>query len=37
MHIYILRDGQETGPFGKEAAQTLLARGEVAAGDLAWH
>ena len=36
MDIYILRDGEEIGPFGKETTQTLLTQGSVAENDLAW-
>ena len=36
MDIYILRDGEEIGPFGKETTQTLLSQGSVAENDLAW-
>jgi hypothetical protein len=36
MDIYILRDGQETGPFSEETARTLLQQGDVAESDLAW-
>jgi hypothetical protein len=36
MDIYILREGQQTGPFTLEATQALLQQGDVAAGDFAW-
>jgi hypothetical protein len=36
MDIFILRDGEEIGPFGKETTQTLLSQGSVAENDLAW-
>jgi len=36
MDIYILRDGQQTGPFSLETTKTLLQQGAAAAGDLAW-
>jgi len=36
MDIYILRDGQEMGPFSEEATQTLLKQGSVLIHDLAW-
>lgn len=36
MDIYILREGQETGPFSLETTHTLLRQGDVAAGDFAW-
>jgi len=36
MDIYILRDGQETGPHSEETARTLLRQGGVTASDFAW-
>jgi len=36
MEIYILRDGQETGPFTEEVTQSLLKQGSVLINDLAW-
>ncbi len=35
MDIYILRDGQESGPFSQQVAEELLKQGEVAATDFA--
>ena len=36
MDIYILKNGQETGPFSEEATQTLLKEGTIYVNDLAW-
>lgn len=36
MDIYILRDGQEMGPFTEETTQSLLKQGSVLINDLAW-
>jgi hypothetical protein len=36
MDIYILRDGQETGPFSEETTQSLLKQGALVINDLAW-
>jgi hypothetical protein len=36
MEIYILRDGQETGPFSEESMHQMLQDGAVAMNDLAW-
>ncbi len=37
MDIYILRDGQEIGPFTEETTQTLLRQGSIGEVDFAWH
>jgi hypothetical protein len=37
MDIYVLRDGEQTGPFPEEVVRSRLAAGEVQADDLAWH
>ena len=37
MDIYILRDGQETGPFTEETTHTLLKQGSIREADYAWH
>ena len=36
MEIYILREGQETGPFSEESMHQMLKDGAVAMNDLAW-
>jgi len=36
MDIYILRDGEQIGPFSKDAAQILIDQGTVSKEDLAW-
>lgn len=36
MDIYIVHDGQETGPFSENAARELLSQGGVAETDFAW-
>lgn len=36
MDIYILQNGEETGPFSIETARTLLKQGTVAEADFAW-
>lgn len=37
MEIFVLRDGQQTGPFNEETIQTLYSRGGLAHSDMAWH
>lgn len=36
MQIYIVKAGQETGPFSKEQLQSMLKAGMIALNDLAW-
>jgi len=36
MDIYILRDGEQIGPFSKDAAQILVRQGTISTNDLAW-
>ena len=36
MNIYILREGNQEGPFSEEATQNMLKQGSVLIGDLAW-
>jgi hypothetical protein len=36
MEIFVLRDGQQTGPFTEDTVQSLFARGGLAPGDMAW-
>lgn len=36
MEIYILHDGQQTGPFSEETAREMLRQGAVLSSDLAW-
>ena len=36
MNIYISKSGTQTGPFGEEQLQGMLAEGVVAPDDLAW-
>lgn len=37
MEIFVLRDGQQTGPFNPETVQTLCERGGLSLHDMAWH
>ncbi len=36
MDIYVLRDGQELGPFSEEATHSFLSQGTIVMDDLAW-
>lgn len=36
MQIYVIKAGQETGPFSKEQLQSMLKAGMIALNDLAW-
>ena len=36
MEIFVLRDGQQTGPFNEDTVQTLFQRGSLTAVDMAW-
>jgi hypothetical protein len=36
MEFFIIRDGQQTGPFNEETVRSLLQKGGVRAGDMAW-
>ena len=37
MELFVARNGQQTGPYEEARVRDMLARGEVAPGDLAWH
>jgi len=36
MEIFILRDGEQTGPFNEDTVQTLFQRGSLTSADMAW-
>lgn len=37
MELFVARNGQQSGPYDEARVRDMLARGEVSAGDLAWH
>jgi hypothetical protein len=37
MEIFVLREGQQTGPFNEDTLQSLCHRGGLAPSDMAWH
>src|SRR4051812_5933127 len=37
MELFIIRDGQQTGPFTEETVQDLLKKGGLRPNDMGWH
>src|SRR3989338_6209305 len=37
VEIYVLQDGQQTGPFCQDALKTNIASGQIASNSWAWH